>query len=98
MKLCPEAKVDDGFLDVTYVQNVEPEKIPELMQVVLTGKKEDELSESIKTMRVTWLEVLHIALLHELICFWVAASTYEACLQVVLLHSIVMKAILHVLL
>ena len=68
MKMCPEAKVDDGFLDVTYVQNVEPEKIPELMQVVLTGKKEDELSESIKTMRVTWLEVLHIALLHELIC------------------------------
>lgn len=60
MKMCPEAKIDDGFLDVTYVQNVEPEKVPELMQVVLTGKKEDELSESIKTMRVTWLEVLLI--------------------------------------
>lgn len=57
MKMCPEAKMDDGLLDVTYVQNVEPDQVPELMQVVLAGKKKDELSKSIKTMRVEWLEV-----------------------------------------
>ena len=56
--MCPEAKMDDGLLDVTYVQNVEPDKVPELMQVLLAGKKEDELSESIRTMRVEWLEVI----------------------------------------
>ena len=56
--MCPEAKIDDGLLDVTYVQNVAPDKVPELLQVVAMGGKEnDELSEAIKTMRVPWLEV-----------------------------------------
>ena len=58
MKMCPEAKIDDGLLDVTYVQNVAPDKVPELLQVVALGvKQEDDLSGSIKTMRVPWLEV-----------------------------------------
>lgn len=58
MKMCPEAKIDDGLLDITYVQNVAPDKVPELLQVLaLGGKQEDNLSESIKTMRVSWLEV-----------------------------------------
>lgn len=58
MKMCPEAKIDDGLLDITYVQNVAPDKVPELLQVMaLGGKQEDNLSESIKTMRVSWLEV-----------------------------------------
>ena len=59
MKMCPEAKIDDGLLDITYVQNVAPDKVPELLRVVaLGGKQEDDLNESIKTMRVSWLEVL----------------------------------------
>lgn len=57
--MCPEAKIDDGLLDITYVQNVAPEKVPELLQVVaLGGKEEDDLKESIRTMRVPWFEVL----------------------------------------
>ena len=58
MKMCPDAKIDDGLLDITYVQNVAPDQVPELLQVVaLGGKQEDDLNESIKTMRVSWLEV-----------------------------------------
>ena len=58
MKMCPEAKIDDGLLDITYVQNVAPDKVPELLQALaLGGKQEDDLSESIKTMRVSWLKV-----------------------------------------
>ena len=61
MKMCPEAKIDDGLLDITYVQNVAPEKVPELLQVVaLGGKQEDDLTESIRTMRVPWFEVLPV--------------------------------------
>ena len=61
MKMCPEAKIDDGLLDVTYVQNLSPDKVPELLQVVAPGgKQEDDLSESIKTMRVPWLEVCNL--------------------------------------
>ena len=58
MKMCPEAKIDDGLLDISYVQNVAPEKVPEMLQVIaLQGKAQDDLAESIKTMRVPWLEV-----------------------------------------
>ena len=58
MKMCPEAKIDDGLLDVTYMQNVAPDKVPELLQVLLMGGKDsDDLAESVKTMRVPWLEV-----------------------------------------
>ena len=69
MKMCPAAKIDDGLLDVTYVQNVAPDKVPELLQVVaMGGKDNDELAESIKTMRVPWLEVI-LLLFHIRCCF-----------------------------
>ena len=77
--MCPEAKIDDGLLDVTYVQNVAPEKVPELLQVVAMGGKEtDELTESIKTMRVPWLEVSSlINSLFLLISYaWMSFMTY----------------------
>ena len=56
-KLCPDAKLDDGLLDVTFVQNVPPKRVPELMQVVLAGKRQDDLQECVKTFKTPWLEV-----------------------------------------
>ena len=56
-KLCPEAKLDDGLLDVTFVQNVPPKRVPELMQVVLAGKREDDLQDCVKTFKTPWFEV-----------------------------------------
>ena len=58
-KLCPEAKLDDGLLDVTFVQNVPPRRVPELMQVVLAGKRQDDLQECVKTFKTPWFEVRH---------------------------------------
>ncbi len=79
MKMCPEAKIDDGLLDITYVQNVPPEKVPEALQV-LGGKKDDELSESIKTMRVPWLQVGFL--------------NHDACIAVFVIHQGVCMAVL----
>lgn len=56
-KLCPEAQLDDGLLDVTFVQNVPPRRVPELMQVVLAGKRQDDLQECVKTFKTPWFEV-----------------------------------------
>ena len=56
-KLCPEAKLDDGLLDVTFVENVPPKRVPELMQVVLAGKRQDDLQECVKTFKTPWFEV-----------------------------------------
>ena len=56
-KLCPDAKLDDGLLDVTFVQNVPPRRVPELMQVVLAGKRQDDLQECVKTFKTPWFEV-----------------------------------------
>ncbi|KAK9802807.1 hypothetical protein WJX73_009820 [Symbiochloris irregularis] len=55
--LCPDAVLDDGLLDVSYVMNISKEDFPALVKGLGNLKDTGELTDSFGTMRVTELEV-----------------------------------------
>lgn len=55
--LCPNAVLDDGYLDVSYVMNIDSSQIPELVKGLGDLQKTGELLDAFGTMRVSELEV-----------------------------------------
>lgn len=57
-QLCPEALLDDGLLDVSYVLNVAADQIPSLLSGLVDGSKTvSDMPEIFGTLRCDWLEV-----------------------------------------
>lgn len=51
------AVLDDGYLDVSYVMNIDSSQIPELVKGLGDLQKTGELLDAFGTMRVSELEV-----------------------------------------
>lgn len=57
-ELCPDAIVDDGLLDVSYVMNVSPDKIGPIMGKLVDGDSSvSDLKDVLGNLRCDWLEV-----------------------------------------
>eukprot|EP00884_Botryococcus_braunii_P008120 jgi/Botrbrau1/17309/Bobra.0015s0061.2 len=57
MKLCPDASLGDGLLDITYVLDAEDDKVA-LLQRSMTGRELDRrLRSDVHSLRVPWLEL-----------------------------------------
>ena len=57
-RLCPDAIMDDGLLDVTYALNVSPDKISDIMGCLFDPEKSwEEMPEVFGRLRCNWLEI-----------------------------------------
>lgn len=57
-ELCPDALIDDGLLDVSYVMNVSPDKIAPIMGNLLDGSSSvTDMKDVFGSLRCNWLEV-----------------------------------------
>ena len=58
MQLCPDAILDDGLLDVSYVLNMPPDKVPSLLAGMINdGQSVSDMPDVFGTLRCEWLEV-----------------------------------------
>jgi hypothetical protein len=57
-ELCPDAIIDDGLLDVSYIINPSLDQIPNIMGNLLDGSSSvSDMKELFGTLRCNWLEV-----------------------------------------
>jgi diacylglycerol kinase family enzyme len=57
-ELCPDAMVDDGLLDVSYVVNPSIDQIPSIMGNLLDGSSSiSDMKEIFGNLRCEWLEI-----------------------------------------
>lgn len=57
-ELCPDALIDDGLLDVSYVMNVSPDKIGPILGNLLDGSSSvTDMKDVFGSLRCDWLEV-----------------------------------------
>lgn len=57
-ELCPDALIDDGLLDVSYVMNVSPDKIGPILGNLLDGSSTvTDMKDVFGSLRCDWLEV-----------------------------------------
>ena len=57
-ELCPDAIMDDGLLDVSYIINPSLDQIPSIMGNLLDGSSSiSDMKEVVGTLRCSWLEV-----------------------------------------